>query len=81
MTFTVHSSHGDVIVNQRNGKVIRIMNNRRPSELAGLIDRFDLSCETAKESLAKIKACDILDIGYWTKAGVYEPPVIGWREE
>lgn len=26
-------------------------------------------------------AFDILDFGYWTESGVYEPPTIEWREE
>jgi hypothetical protein len=77
--YIIRSSHGNVHVRRSTGKVIRIENNRRPSELKGLIDRFDLA--SAPAHLATLGECDILDIGYWPTKGEYEPKVVGWAAE
>lgn len=77
--YIIHSSHGDVIADRTTGKVLRIENNGDPSELDGVIDRFDLA--SAKADLDMMGECDILDIGYWPVSGEYEPKVIGWAAE
>jgi hypothetical protein len=86
----VNSSYGNLTVNVGTGKVVGadIFPDNEPDEFDHIkladIDRFDMK-EWIKSRPGAIlqdgDRVDILDLGFWTKEGQYEPPEYGWREE
>lgn len=76
--FTVEGSHGSVDVDGE-GNVLNAYNDAYPD-----IVRFDVK-EFAEfyghPPTTEGRVTDILDIGYWTRDGHYEPPVGEWRAE
>jgi hypothetical protein len=79
-TFIVVSSEGALTVHRDTGAVI----GRVTESGAGIADivRFDLSeWHTTYKGEQLPESVDILDLGFWTVSGRYEPPVEDWREE
>jgi len=83
-TIQVGSSHGSLTCNKETGMVIEcsLFHGENENERIAQIAKFDLEewkkCYVG-ESLPDY--LDILDLGYWTKNGEYEQPVIDWRNE
>ena len=88
-TTTIHSSHGEIKINNQTGKVLSIDVNctKDCDTCINGIKKFDLKeyCEYYS-TLTVPDNADILDFGYWKKvegkkALVYEEPAHDWRKE
>ena len=85
----VHSSHGTLEIDD-TGKVTGIIADGKTGAIIlpneGLsflftIERFDLSEYAKHYDKEDDEEFDILDLGYWTTVGTYEPPVEEWRKQ
>jgi len=78
--WTVYGSHGEIEID-RDGSVI--LCKPQFDELGveseyNEIGRIDLTEE--QQAMPKGFVFDILDVGYWTWGGEYEPPDQGWHD-
>lgn len=81
--FVVYGNYGDLIVNRSNGVVLRY-EPARDSETGteyGHILRFDIDEYAAAYPGEQLGYVDNCDIGFWTKAGQYEPPLPEFRAD
>jgi hypothetical protein len=85
----VHSSHGTLEIDD-TGKVTGIIADGKTGAIIlpneGLsflftIERFNLKEYGEHYSESGHTEFDILDLGYWTTDGTYEPPVEQWRKQ
>lgn len=89
MTIEVYGSWGPFQVNARTGVVVTPVHERLCiDETEG--GTYDGYARIARVNLAEFEAywgedpashssIDILDLGYWTLDGTYEPPDLRWR--
>lgn len=78
MNISVGSSHGVLTVDSVTGHVIECSGEDYITD----ISRFDLKEYTEYYGISEPPSyIDILDLGYWTRTGVYEMPEADWREE
>lgn len=86
---SVHSSQGTLEVDD-TGKVTGIIYNGKTGpvtiDLETItyllsIERFNLSEYAEYYGKEDDEEFDILDLGYWTTDGTYEPPVEEWRKQ
>lgn len=87
-TFTVTGTHGEITVNAETGETIRQVTTCACENCEGRgyanIVKFDIEeWKRAYPGETPMTAgqIDILDLGYWTKGGAYEPPATDWRNE
>ncbi len=78
-SFRVYGSHGVLVVAAMSGRVLAY-------EPDGDTDYADICFFNVDEWRRAYPGevptvIDILDIGYWTLDGAYEPPVEDWRKE
>lgn len=77
---TVHSSNGELVIDE-SGSVIVDESTYDNDNLKGIV-RFNVK-EYKKHYPDEPEpgTYDILDLGYWTSDGEYEPPCTDWREQ
>lgn len=77
VTHEVNSSHGAFILNDDGWVKITSLDDIDYSDIV----RFDLTEWVLfhQTPMDGPRCFDILDLGYWSKDGTYEPPVLNWR--
>jgi hypothetical protein len=75
LTFTVHSSHGSLLVNSITG----LVNNVDGSDYILDIKKFDIDEWKMFYKEDSPEDIDILSIGYWDNNGKYQPAEYSWR--
>lgn len=78
-TFIVRGSHGELEVDGTSGLVVA---RAKPDAYRAIV-RFHLEewCRTHGQTTpVAAGTIDILDLGYWTGAGQYEPPAFDFRQ-
>jgi hypothetical protein len=72
-----------VHVRAETGDVLRITDEPKDAESEGYhhIARFDLEEWKRFYKQETCRGADILDVGYWTKDGIYEPPALEHRDQ
>src|SRR5262245_58665451 len=77
----IRSSNGMLLANLEDGTVIHCAMDE-DGEGIDQIRRFNLieQMQYRNQRLYETESYDILDFGYWTKDGKYEPPADDWRE-
>jgi hypothetical protein len=79
MTFQITGSHGTLVVYADSGR-IDVANCTYDTDAYREIIRIDVG-ESQAHYEKPVSACeDILDFGYWTDTGFYEPPAVSWRQ-
>jgi hypothetical protein len=86
MTVTVciiEGSWGRLHVDTETGDVLRLSGAPKDAESEGYHDiaRFDLEEWKRFYNQDTCRGADILDVGYWTKEGIYEPAAAKHRDE
>lgn len=79
--FVVYGNYGDLVVNGSTGVVIKYQPDRDSetgTEYHHIL-RFDIDEYAAAYPGEILGHVDICDIGFWTKDGQYEPPVLDFR--
>jgi hypothetical protein len=81
MSHKVLNSHGDLAIDAE-GRVLEFKRDENGGLDLSFIDRFD----TVEWLLFWLRdglpdEIDVLDLGYWDKDGVYEPPDMKWRRK
>jgi hypothetical protein len=74
---TINSSNGTLKLDV-GGNVIPSLSDYKNDDLVG-ITKFDFTEYRKWYPNEELDTIDILDIGYWTKNGQYEPPCYAWR--
>jgi len=81
--FKVTSSCGQLVVFRNSGKVFSYQQYEKviPGYLDEIV-KIDIA-EYKKRWGVKVmpNSVDILNVGYWDKAGIYEEPAESWRQE
>ena len=80
-TFTVHGNYGQLTAKVSTGAVIEYEPNKEGQTDYADIIRFDVEEYAAAYPSENLEWIDICDIGFWTTAGEYEPPVSDFRAE
>jgi hypothetical protein len=79
----IEGSWGRVHVDAETGDVLRISDEPKDGHSEGYrcIGRFDLEEWTRFYKKETCRGADILDVGYWTKNGIYQPPAPDHRDK
>lgn len=83
MTIYITGSHGRLVVETDTGRVDEMLSTYETDEYKN-IDAVDIEEWLARypfEQLTDGASYDILDFGYWTDMGDYEPPCEDWRRD
>lgn len=74
-TAIVEGSWGRLEVDCQTGNVLKLTDEPEyQTHEIGYRDIVRVDVDKYRATFGKFAGCDILDIGYWTKEGVYEPP-------
>ena len=81
-TFTVRGSHGTLTVDAQTGTILRDESEYITPDYTDIAG-FDITEWKRAYPCERIDGqnIDILDFGYWTTSGIYEPPAMEWREK
>ena len=75
----VFGNHGTLIVDTADGSIADYDPNPRSDEYKNIV-RVNLDEWRTHYYAEPFGRIDILDVGYWTDDGKYEPPDAEWRE-